>query len=184
MKSEDKRIDTWVKKAQQGDKASLESLYDYFLEPIYRYIFFRSKSAEEAEDLTEEVFFRVLTKLHTYKKQKYLPFSAWIFRIAKNMLIDNYRKNVIMEEIPEDVVDESEQGDTRTLTEKRIEKKRLVEALKKLPKTQSDAISLKYFSQLENSEIAIILEKSETAVRILQSRGLKKLKSFLQGDEA
>jgi RNA polymerase sigma factor (sigma-70 family) len=61
-----------------------------------------------------------------------------------------------------------------------IEKKRILTAIQELPEMQSQAIALKYFSELKNQEIAQVLEKSETAVRILQSRGLKKLRELLE----
>lgn len=183
MEKTQEEIDVLVQKAQNGKREAFASLYDLFVTPVYKYIFFRVSSSDIAEDLTSEVFFRVLRGLKGYKKQKNMPFSAWVFRIAKNILIDYYRKSVPTEEIPENIIDESREADSTQKTETDIERERIEKALKLLPDMQSQALALKYFSDRKNTEIAAILEKSETAVRILQSRGLKKLKSLLEKSE-
>ncbi len=172
-------IDELVIKAQDGCKNSFGALYDIYLDAIYRYIFFRVSSTQVAEDLTGEVFFKVLKSLKKYKKRKNMPFSAWLFRIAKNIIIDYYRKQLHTEEIPESLIDESETADSQKETVLTIEKKRLLMGIKQLPEMQAQSIILKYFSDLKNSEISQVLEKSETAVRILQSRGLKRLREIL-----
>jgi RNA polymerase sigma-70 factor (ECF subfamily) len=109
-----------------------------------------------------------------------MPFAAWLFRIAKNNVIDFYRKNNETVEINEEVIDESVRAETERETERHIDKKRILRAMKELPEMQSHAIALKYFAERSNTEIAAILEKSETAVRILLSRGLKKMGDILQ----
>lgn len=179
MNTNEEKIDILVLEAQNGCNESFGELYDQFLEPIYRYIYLRVSSVEIAEDLAGEVFFKALRSLKKYKKRKNLPFSAWLFRIAKNILIDHYRKHMVVDEIPETIPDESDSADSKKETSLGIEKKRMLKAIQELPEMQSQAIVLKYFSDLSNPEIAQILEKSETAVRILQSRGLKKLRELL-----
>ncbi|QQS59165.1 sigma-70 family RNA polymerase sigma factor [Candidatus Peregrinibacteria bacterium] len=172
-------IDHWVIKARDGDREAFGKLYDHFLDPIYRYIVFRVSSRETAEDITADVFLKTLRNLNSYQKREGMPFSAWLFRIAKNALIDYYRKNIPSEEIPEDFSDESSHSHADRETSLNIEKRRLLFGLRQLPDMQSQAIALKYFSERSNEEIGAILGKSETAVRILQSRGLKKLREYL-----
>jgi len=167
MNTNEKQIDILVLEAQNGCSDSFGELYDQFLDPIYRYIYLRVSSVEVAEDLAGEVFFKALKSLKKYKKRKNLPFSAWLFRIAKNILIDHYRKHVALDEIPETIPDESSDADSKKKTNIGIEKKRILTAIQELPEMQSQAIALKYFSELKNQEIAQVLEKSETAVRIL-----------------
>ena len=182
MDRSEAEIDALVKQAQAGDKAAFGELYDCFLNSIYRYIFFRVSSQAVAEDLTSEVFFKTVKHLDKYQKQDSMPFSAWLFRIAKNVLVDHYRKDVPFEEIPEAYEDDSEIADTREQTETSVDRNRIMSALQSLPEMQAQAIILKYFSDQKNSEIAATLGKSETAIRILQSRGLKKLRDSLEAD--
>ena len=177
MNWEESDVDALVREAQGGEKAALGELYDYFLESIYRFLYFRVSSEQEAEDLTEEVFFKMLNNLSKYQKHDNMPFSAWLFRIAKNVLVDFYRKNTTPEEISEEI--EDEKASTTAETEEKMNRTRLLLAIKKLPRAQSESIILRFFSDRSNAEIAAILGKSETAVRILQSRGLKKLRFVL-----
>lgn len=172
-------IDSRVLQAQNGNREAFGEVYDYFLDSVYRYIAFRVSSRETAEDITADVFLKTLRNLQKYKKQEGMPFSAWLFRIAKNALIDHYRKNVSSEEIPEDTFDESTHAHADRETILNIEKNRLLAGIRELPDMQAQAIVLKYFSERSNEEIGVILGKSETAVRILQSRGLKKLREHL-----
>jgi RNA polymerase sigma-70 factor (ECF subfamily) len=174
------QIDVLVKKAQNGNKEAFGKIYDIFLDGIYKYIFFRVSNQEVAEDITSDVFFKALRNLKKYKKKGDMPFAAWLFRIAKNNVIDFYRKNNETVEINEEVIDESVRAETERETERHIDKKRILRAMKELPEMQSHAIALKYFAERSNTEIAAILEKSETAVRILLSRGLKKMGDILQ----
>ena len=170
-------IDRLVREAQGDDHDALGEIYDLFLPSLYRYLYFRIGSQQEAEDLTEEVFFRMMKNMKKYEKKENMPFSSWLFRIAKNMLIDFYRKRVSTEEINEEVVDEKEKSSKRT--ESDLDRRRLMAALNFLPKMQKEAIILRYFADRTNTEISQILGKSETAIRILQSRGLKKLRLHL-----
>lgn len=178
----EQEIDELVHKAQEGGKESFGRLYDLFLDPIYRFFYFRLSSEREAEDLTSDTFFRALKSINVYKKQKSMPFSAWLFRIAKNILIDHYRKKTPTEELLESYMDESLSADSKKEGDNSINRQRILVALKELPEMQSQSIILRYFSDRKNSEIASILDKSETAVRILQSRGIKRLKEILEGN--
>ncbi len=180
MQVDEAKIDALVVRAQDGDKEAFGELYDYFLNVIYRFIFFRVSSEAIAEDLTSDVFFKTIKNLDKYQKKDNMPFSAWLFRIAKNILVDHYRKEVPLEEIPETYVDESDIANTPEKTVTNIDHGRIMTALKSLPEMQAQAIILKYFSDQKNSEIATVLDKSETAIRILQSRGLKKLRDSLE----
>jgi RNA polymerase sigma-70 factor (ECF subfamily) len=180
MERSEEEIDILVEQAQNGISQSFGELYDIYLEPVYRYIFFRVSSQSVAEDITGEIFFKALNNLKKYKKRQNMPFAAWLFRIAKNMLVDHYRKQIHVEELSEEQTDEAVHADSTKQATGSLDKNRIVHALKELPEMQAQAIVLKYFSDRSNAEIAAVLEKSETAVRILQSRGLKKLKDLLE----
>ncbi len=178
MEKTEAEIDALVLEAQNGEKEAIGDLYDYFLESIYRFLYFRVSHEAEAEDLTEEVFFKMLKNLKKYEKRSDMPFSAWLFRIAKNALVDYYRKKITPEELSEEIRDERIKIESET--EEKIDRKRLLSAIKKLPKAQGESLILRFFSDRSNAEIAAVLGKSETAVRILQSRGLRKLKDIIE----
>ncbi|HID92377.1 TPA: sigma-70 family RNA polymerase sigma factor [Candidatus Peregrinibacteria bacterium] len=177
-------IDGLVVKAQNEDIDSFSLLYDELLDPVYKFCFFRVPTKELAEDITSDVFLTVWNKLDTYSKSSGIKFKSWVFRIAQNKIIDFFRKNKDTLELKTDILIEDK---VSKLAFNKVEndflKVRLQKALNSIAYTQSQSLILKYFSQLENSEIAEIMEKSETAVRILQSRGVKNLRKQLPSFE-
>ena len=175
-------IDELIILAQKGDQEAFGFVYDELINQIYRYIYFKTPSVEIAEDLTEEVFFKAWKNLKSYKKQKY-PFSAWIFRIAHNEIADFYRKNKVVLALDETWQDEKEESRPQKLVESKLVQKEVQIALKQLPDNQAQAIILKYINALSIFEIAKTMQKSETAVRVLLSRGLGKLKTLLAGKD-
>jgi len=180
LRDEDLYIDELVKKAQDNDIDAFSLLYDELLEPVYKFCFFRVATKELAEDITGDVFLTVWDKLHTYSKNSGVKFKSWVFRIAQNKIIDFFRKNKETLELKEDILVEDNFPKAEfNKVENDFLKIQLQKALNSIADTQSQALILKYFSQLDNSEIAEIMDKSETAVRILQSRGLKNLRKHL-----
>ena len=182
MKTSQEIIDSLVIRSQKGDVDAFSLLYNELLDPIFRFCFFKVHSRELAEDLTSEVFLNVWKKLDSYSKTDSLQFSSWVFRIAHNKIIDHFRKNKeqtleLKEEL--EIPDASFQ-DAREKIENDFLRKELSFYLAKIPKQQSEALILKYFSELDNSEISEIMNKSETAVRILQSRGIKTIREFME----
>lgn len=173
-------VDRLVSRSQLEDKEAFGELYDIFLDSIYRFVFFKVSSVQLAEDITADIFLKALNKINTYNKKKDSSFSAWIFKIARNTVIDYYRTKKDLHEIPEDLKDESALSDSSRKVEQDLDRKRLLEALKKLPDNQAQAIALKYLSDMSNADIAVILDKTEGAIRIMQSRGIQALKNFLE----
>ncbi len=173
-------IDELIIKSQNGDSDAFSLLYEEFLTPVYRFCVFRLPSQEIAEDITSEVFLSLWKNLKSYKKSENVPFSAWLFRIAQNKIIDFFRSQKNTEELNEEIYVIDERAETsRKEVENFYLRKELQKALSLIPETQAESLILKYFSDLENKEIASIMGKSETAVRILQSRGIKALKPLL-----
>jgi len=180
MEQKQIQIDLLVQQAQQGDQTAFGMIYDQLIDQIYRYIYFKTPSVEVAEDLTEDVFFKVWTKLKKYKKRG-VPFSSWVFRIAHNEVVDFYRKNKEILELDETWQDHKTENAPENFIEKQLIQKEVQIALRDLPENQAQAIILKYINDLSNQEISETMNKSETAVRILLSRGLNKLQSILKG---
>lgn len=170
-------IQALVAQAQKGDTSAFVGIYDELVKPVYRYIYYRVDSSI-AEDLTEETFLKVWQNLKKYKKGKN-PFSSWVFRIAHNLVVDYYRKNRYTGEINETMADPQESNNPFRITEIKIDQIRLRKIIRRLPDNYQHVIILKYINELDNSEIAAAIGKSEGAVRTIQFRALEKLRELL-----
>jgi RNA polymerase sigma-70 factor (ECF subfamily) len=170
-----------VTKAIEGDRDAFGKLYLRHLDAIYRYIFFRvNQSAEEAEDISEIVFFKAWQSLARFKEESG-NFRAWIYRIAHNAVIDHYRKQNKLEQLTEDI--ESNDEDALERIDKENKVATVTEALKFLTDEQKQMVTLKFMNDLSNKEIAKLLGKNEEAIRAIQSRALKTLRKVLKNEE-
>jgi RNA polymerase sigma-70 factor (ECF subfamily) len=166
--------------ALQGDAEAFGVLYERHLPAIYRYVYFRVGSEAEAEDIAEETFVRAWEALPRYRLRKY-PFTAWLYRIAHNLVVDYHRKHK-----PVDLPDGewfNHAGRTASIEEivgNRISLTKLVRVVGKLNEDEQQVIVLRFIEGLSHSEIAKILNKSEGASRVIQHRALASLKSLLE----
>lgn len=174
-------INNLVNKVQNGDKDSFSLLYEELLNPIYKFCFFKLPNKETAEDITSEVILNIFNNIDSYSRKRGIKFISWVFRIAQNKIIDFFRVNKENLELKEEIICKKSNIDKNLNND--FLKEKLQKALKSLPHSQSQTIELKYFSGLNNKEIANILNKSETAVRILQSRGLKSLQKYINYED-
>jgi len=170
-----------VQQAVNGNQWAFTQLYDIYFDRIYRYIYVRVKKQAEAEDLTQEVFIKALKAIGSYKIGK-TPFSAWLFRIAHNQVIDHVRKyarnlETSLDDAPPTVGSE----DPVTITEQRFEVAELNAAMMELPAAQQEVISLRFVADLPIAEVAKILGKSEGTVKALQFNGTVSLRKLLAG---
>ena len=85
-------IEELVRNAQKGDQESFGKLYEHFYDKIFRYVSFKSGKGMDAEDITGEVFFKMLNSIDSFKWKGY-PFSSWLYRIAHNLVVDHYRRS-------------------------------------------------------------------------------------------
>jgi len=170
-------IEALVLEIQEGNHDSFAKLYDIFIDPIYRYVYYRVKS-EDAEDIVETVFLKVWENIARYKQNKKSHFSSWVFRIAHNLVVDHYRgvKDVDTEELLYDVPDTRREHNPIKTTERTFQEEALKKALNKLKRAYKDVLVYKFINDFSNAEIAEILKKSEGSIRILQFRALKALK--------
>lgn len=167
-----------VRKAQGGDTEAFGKVYDAFLTPVYRYVVFRFPE-DLAEDLVAEIFVKAWEKLHTYKAVPGVPFSAWLFRIARHAVVDAYRSQRGFEELSEDLVDESRAANPHTSAERALSVAMVRKAINKLPRVYRDILLMHYVSELSHGEVARSLWLTEGYVRILKFRALKKLELLL-----
>lgn len=176
-------IEVLVTKAQLGDQEGFERLYDIFYDPIFRYLRFRVDD-REVDDLVSEVFLKVIKKITAYKSSKTGTFSAWIFRIAHNTLVDFYRKReeLLGLEDPETGKIRFDVPDLELTPDKKVQKdefqSEIRNIVKKLPALYQEIIQLKFLDELSNREIAQITGKTEGNVRIVQMRALRELRKL------
>lgn len=173
-----KSLDHWVEQAQGGDAEAFGKIYDELVKPVYRYIYYRVEP-QIAEDLTEEAFLKAWKNLPKYKKTKH-PFSAWVFRIAHNLVCDHYRKHKENFEIDENIADENQDTNPKRKLNLKLNQLKLKKAINKLPEKYQQVILLKYINEEDNATIASAIGKTEGAVRTIQFRALKKLKTLLK----
>lgn len=172
-----------VRQAISGDPEAFAQLYDACVERVYRYVYFRVTDDAAAEDLTSQVFLKAWENLDGYKPGG-SPFIAWLYTIARNLVIDHYRtrkETVPLEEVISEVNNEERTPDEEV--EDRFDLQALRDALQFLTEEQQQVLVLKFIAGLPNRNIAKMMNKREGAVRALQMRGLQTLARYMQEKE-
>ena len=169
-----------VRAAAKGDKQAFAGLYETYLDSIYRFIYLRVEDQQTAEDLTSTVFLRTWEKLGAYQFRG-VPFRAWLFRIARNAVIDHYRTR--KETAPLEVVLNSRDDNLLPVSQQvglRIEAEQVMECMRQLTEDQRNVLTLKLVHGLNTKEVARSLGKRQGAVRALQMRGLQALAKIME----
>ena len=168
-----------VQLAKQRDEAAFAKLYETYFDKIYRYVALKIGDRMEAEDITQQVFLNALKSISSYQIKE-TPFSAWLFRIAHNQIVDCLRKRSKRMSIPlEDAPPQTGGEDPEEITADKIDIEQLNEATKKLTDLQREVISLRFASELSIQEVARIMGKSEGAVKALQHSAVLALRRTL-----
>ncbi len=171
-----------VTAAQHGDQAALSNLYEYYFPRVYRFVSVRLANSEDAEDVTEEIFLRVIDNLGKFTFRG-LPFGAWIFRIARNEVVSHVRRQKVRSvtaPLTELIPDLSQDHVLEIETQFTIAMVR--QAAEKLPEAQRQVIALRFGAGLSVAETAQALKKTENNVKVLQHKAVAKLKSMLRHD--
>ena len=166
--------------AAQRDPARFADLYELNFERVYAYVVKRVQDRAESEDLTAEVFHQALANLKRFEWRG-IPFAAWLFRIAANLISDRWQRSG--RELADDQAIESAQVSPAEIeeVERRATLFRLVETL---PVEQKRVIVLRFVEQKSIKEVASAIRKTEGAVKQLQFRALSTLKARVEGANA
>lgn len=166
--------------AQRGDGEAIGVLYDAHCRAVFLYFKARLGHQQTAEDLTGEVFRRMLTGLPQYHAVG-LPFRAWLFRIAHNLLVDHYRQESSHTMVPFEEAENAneEEIDPASIVEQNLTMQHAYRALSELETSQRDVLALRFLSGLSLKETALALSKTEDAVKGLQRRALAALRLSL-----
>lgn len=173
----DATVDELAIAACGGDADALGRLYDALVEPIYRYVAMRLRRREDAEDVTQLVFERIVAALPRYRHEG-RPFTAWAFRIARNAVIDHHRRYRPMERLG--AIAEPADGlvlEARSLHQEEIRELRT--AMRSLTPDQQEALALRYGAGLTAEEAARVMGRRAGTIRGLTFRAIEALRRTL-----
>ena len=162
------------------DPSAFGQLYERYVTKIYNYVYYRTGNHHDAEDLTGRVFYRALMHVDRFVDRG-VPFSAWLYRIAHNLVANWHRDHARRQEFSlEDLSLTSPLRDTpEATTEANEERLRLLGAIRHLPIERQELLILKFVEQLPNAEIGEIMGRSEGAIKSLYHRTLLSLRDDL-----
>jgi RNA polymerase sigma-70 factor (ECF subfamily) len=171
--------------AAKADPEAFGALYERYVKKIYNYVYYRTSNAHDAEDLTERVFQRAMLNLDGYTSRG-LPFSAWLYRIAHNLVANWHRDQsrrplVALHELsPQDMAAIQSEAPEAAL-ETRQDQENLLAVVRRMPGERQQLLILKFVDHLSNAEIGAVMHRSEGAVKSLYHRTLLALRDELQG---
>jgi RNA polymerase sigma-70 factor, ECF subfamily len=163
------------------DSAAFGELYERYVKRIYNYIYYRTGNHHDAEDLTARVFARALQHIPTYVDRG-LPFSAWLYRIAHNLVVNWHRDRGRRKLVPLDemVMSTLRSEAPERMTEHHEEQDLLLIAIRTLPEERQQLLILKFVERLPNAEIGEIMGRSEGAIKSLYHRTLLSLRDEIE----
>ncbi len=169
------------------DSEAFGELYDFYIDSIYRYVFFKINSKEEAEDITSEVFLKIWNYLISKDEERIASFRPFIYKVARNTVTDYYRKARIREDyFAEEGILENIPDNQKGIFDKlaiRNEIAEIEQAMKNLKSEYREAITLRYIEELNISEISSVIGKSKGATRTLLHRATNTLKELLENEQ-
>jgi RNA polymerase sigma-70 factor (ECF subfamily) len=176
--------DQALQKAALGNKEAFGILYERYVARIYNYIYYRTGLTTEAEDLTAKVFFRAYNHIGSYRNTG-VPFSAWLYRIAHNLVANWHRDNsrnkeVALEDEPQ-IIQRGDLPESSVMKDQQVDS--LFSIIRGLTADRQQLLILKFVEQYSNADIGIIMGRSEGAIKSLYHRTLYNLKDELEDIE-
>lgn len=176
--AEDATVDELAAAAIGGDVAAVGRLYDALVGPIYRYVAMRVRHREDAEDITQAVFERIVSSLPRYRERG-RPFSAFAFRVAHNAVIDHVRRDRGYPSLDPDAELPDGAAGVEALSVRGEELRELQTALRRLTPDQQEAIALRYGAGLSAEEAGATMGRSANTVRALTFRAIGALRRHM-----
>ena len=176
--------DEAIQLAGQGDTEAFTLLYERYVNRIYNYIYYRTGNPHESEDLTSRVFHRALNHIAHYDNRG-VPFSAWLYRIAHNLVANWHRDNSRRKEVPLDNYTQhphrAQAPEASVVDSQEMEE--LLKVIRRLPAERQQLLILKFVEGMSNQEVATIMMRSEGAIKSLYHRTLLALRDELSKAE-
>jgi RNA polymerase sigma-70 factor, ECF subfamily len=174
------RLIALVELARTGDADAFGLLYDHYQSSVYRFLFYRTRSVQLAEDLTSETFFRALRSMNNFRWQG-KDFGAWLMTIARNLATDHFKAGrTRLELTTEDMSahDDATEGPEAAVLAG-LTNEVLLGALKSLPDEQRDCLIMRFLQGMSIAETASVLGRSDGAIKQLQLRGVRNLAKLM-----
>ena len=182
MTLDDAAIERLVEDARTGDPRAFGRLFDHYHGSVYRYIVSRVHRPSDAEDLTQVVFVKVLEALPRYETRG-IPFGGWLFRLARNAVIDHVRTHRDHADLEEVAYRSGGGAGLDEIVAVRQALDEVAVALAGLTDEQRDAVALRFFAGLSAREAAAVMGKQEGTVRGLQFRAIAAMRRTIGIDE-
>lgn len=160
--------------AKAGNKQAFGLLYEEYIRPIYNFIYYKTHHKQTAEDLTSQTFIKAYASISSFEQSRG-PFSAWLYQIARNTVIDHYRVSKPSLNI-DDVWDLSNGEDVERDVDVKLKVEKIKKYLKNFTSEQRDVIIMRIWQEMSYAEIADVLGKSEASCKMTFSRAIKKLR--------
>ena len=171
-----------LERAVKRDRMAFASLYDLYLDRVYRYVYYWLPSKADAEDITQEVFIRAWHAIDKYKVTG-APFIAWLTTIARNLVNSHHRSAKRLVPLPETDTVISDNPGPQAEAEMNFTRNYVADAILKLKGEKQKVIQLRFINDMSYEEVAKALNKTEGAIRVLQYRALKDLRGILEKDK-
>lgn len=168
-----------VLQATKHDHRAFVQLYDRFVDRIYRYVYFKVGSSTDAEDLTAQVFLRAWEAIGKYQVTG-RPFTAWLYRIAHNLIVDHHRARRETVSLEETSPLEAPGTSLEEITQQHVNSELLRQALRRLTPDQQEVLLLRFLEGYSVAEVAQMMGRSRGAIRTLQHRALAALNRVLK----
>jgi RNA polymerase sigma-70 factor (ECF subfamily) len=176
--------DSELIKRAKTDNDAFGQLYERYADKIYNYVYYRTGNVADAEDLTARVFMRAMKHISNYDDRG-VPFSAWLYRIAHNLVANWHRDRSRRKILSLDDVSQwnfQEEG-PESLTQFLEDREALLETIRRLPADRQELLILKFVERLSNKEIGDIMDRSEGAIKSLYHRTLLSLREEIQSKQ-
>lgn len=167
-----------VARAKIGDQKAFAALYREYVQIVHRYVASRVHDRQKAEDLVAEVFVRALRNISKFEFRG-VEFSAWLVRIARNLVVDHAKARQTTMEVPHDITPESSSEDHSDLTIAALDARIIRSALEAMIPEHRKVLELRFVDSLNINETAEKMGKTPGAIRVLQYRALKAMKRHL-----
>jgi RNA polymerase sigma-70 factor (ECF subfamily) len=165
-----------VTRAKKGNDASLSELCEYIYGRIYSFVYYRVNHREDAEDLTGDIVMKIIRSLDRQRGN----FHAWMYRIARNAIIDFYRRRGMRREVSWNDVHDEPADERSHIGDEVLTRDKLRQGLKELTAAQQEVIILRFIEGYSNDEVATRMKKSVGAVKLLQFRAVRALRKYLR----